>query len=197
MITSLTHHESFAMMSSMSLRSPRLHRLASAIVLSGLVALLGACSKFDNTKNTYNGPQISAKFFDAKFNDVNDKTVDLSVLRGKTVVVNFWSTWCPPCVEEMPMFNEVQSQWQNKNVVFVGIAADQTGNVKSFLKKTPVNYPIVVGEQSSIDLARELGNRYDAVPFTVIINPQQHISSRHAGIYARKDLEADLAKATQ
>ena len=185
------------MMSSMSLRSPRLRRLASVIALSGLIALLGACSKFDNAKNTYNGPQISAKFFDAKFNDVSGKTIDLSVLRGKTVVVNFWSTWCPPCVEEMPMFNDVQSQWQNKNVVFVGIAADQAGNVKSFLKKTPVNYPIVVGEQSSIDLARELGNRYDAVPFTVIINPQQHISSRHAGTYARKDLETDLANATQ
>lgn len=197
MITSLTHHESFDMMSSTSLRSVGLRRLAGAIALSSLVALLGACSKFDNAKNAYNGPQISAKFFDAKFNDVSGKTVDLSVLRGKTIVVNFWSTWCPPCIEEMPMFNEVQGQWKNKNVVFVGIAADQAGNVKSFLKKTPVSYPIVVGEQASIDLARELGNRYDAVPFTVIINPQQHISSRHAGIYARKDLEADLAKAVQ
>lgn len=175
----------------------RLYRLAGAIVLGGLLALLGACSKFDNAQSAYNGPQISAKFFDAKFKDVSGKTVDLSALRGKTVVVNFWSTWCPPCVEEMPMFDEVQQQWKNKNVVFVGIAADQADNVKAFIKKTPVSYPIVIGEQASIDLSRELGNRYDAVPFTVIINPQQHISSRHAGIYARKDLEAALSKATQ
>ena len=181
----------------MSLSLPRLRRVIGVVALSSLVALLGACSKFESAQNAYNGPQTSAKFFDAKFNDVNGKAVDLSTLRGKTVVVNFWSTWCPPCIEEMPMFDEVQKQWQSKNVVFVGIAADQAGNVKSFLQKTPVSYPIVVGEQASIDLSRELGNRYDAVPFTVIINPQQHITMRHAGVYPRKDLEAGLTKATQ
>lgn len=185
------------MISPTSLGWTHLRRMAGAIVLSSLVALLGACSKFDDAHSTYNGPQTSAKFFDAKFNDVNGKIADLSTLRGKTVVVNFWSTWCPPCVQEMPMFDEVQKQWKDKNVVFVGIAADLAGNVKPFLQKTPVSYQIVVGEQASIDLARELGNRYNAVPFTVIINPQQHIITRHAGIYPRADLEAELAKATQ
>ena len=167
---------------------------AKLLALAGIVALLSACSKFDSA---HNGPQMSAKFFEAQFKDVNGKTVDLSTLRGKTVVVNFWSTWCPPCIEEMPMFNEIYGQWQDKNVVFVGIAADQVDNVKTFLKKTPVDYPIVVGGQQSIDLSRVLGNRYDAVPFTLMINPQGNITSRHFGIYTRKDLEADLAKAAK
>ena len=164
------------------------------LALAGSLALLGACSKFDDT---HNGPQMSAKFFEAQFKDVNGKIVDLSALRGKTVVVNFWSTWCPPCIEEMPMFNEVHGQWKDRNVAFVGIAADQADNVKAFLKKTPVDYVIVIGGQQSIDLSRTLGNRYDAVPFTLMISPQGHITSRHFGIYTRKDLEADLAKATK
>ena len=95
------------------------------------------------------------------------------------------------------MFNEIHGQWQGKNVAFVGIAADQADNVKAFLKKTPVDYTIVVGGQQSIDLSRTLGNRYDAVPFTLMISPQGNITSRHFGIYTRKDLEADLAKATK
>ena len=172
----------------------RIRRWAGFLALACSVSLLGACSKFDSA---HNGPQISAKFFDAKFSDVSGKIVDLSTLRGKTVVVNFWSTWCPPCIEEMPMFSDMQNQWKDKGVIFVGIAADQADNVKAFLKKTPVNYPIAVGGQSSFDLSRELGNRYDAVPFTLMINPQQNITSRHFGVYTRKDLEADLAKATK
>ena len=174
---------------------PCLRRWISLLAVLGVACLLGACSKFDSTQNAHNGPQASAKFFDSQFKDVNGKIVDLSALRGKTVVVNFWSTWCPPCIEEMPMFNEVQGQWKDKGVVFVGIAADQAENVKPFLKKTPVSYPIVVGGQPSFDLSRELGNRYDAVPFTLIINPQQVITNRHFGIYTRQDLEADLTKA--
>jgi len=113
----------------------------------------------------------------------------------KTYVIEFWSTWCPPCVEEMPMFSDVQTAYKDKNVVFVGIAADQADNVKKFLKNTPVNYPIAIGGQPGFDLSREMGNRHDAVPFTLIINPQESISTRHFGIYTRKDLESDLNKA--
>jgi thiol-disulfide isomerase/thioredoxin len=157
-------------------------------------ALLSGCSKFENSQSKTNGPQVAAKFFEAQFKDVNGKPVDLSTLRGKTVVVNFWSTWCPPCVEEMPMFDEVQAAYKDKDVVFVGIAADQADNVKTFLKKTPVKYAVVVGGQPGFELSQQLGNRHDAVPFTLIINPKESISSRHFGIYPRKDLESDLAK---
>lgn len=175
----------------------RLRAVTGWLIVASLLGLTAACSKFDSAQNAHNGPQVAAKFFDAQFKDVNGKMVDLTTLRGKTVVVNFWSTWCPPCVEEMPMFNEVQSQWKDKDVVFVGIAADQTDNVKAFIKKTPVSYPIVVSGQPGLDLSRELGNRYDAIPYTLIINRQQSITNRHFGIYTRKDLEADLANATK
>lgn len=171
------------------------YRWATTLTVMVIACLLSACSKFENTQSAHNGPQATAKFFDAKFTDVNGKIVDLSALRGKTVVVNFWSTWCPPCVEEMPMFNSVQSQWQDKNVIFVGIAADKADNVRQFLKKTAVDYRIVIGDQAGFDLSRELGNRYDALPFTLIINTHESIIERHFGAYNRTDLEKDLGKA--
>ena len=180
----------------------RLNLLSRRIVFGNLalavlaaVAMLSGCSKFDNSQSALNGPQITAKFFDAQFTDAAGKPVNLAALRGKTVVINFWSTWCPPCVEEMPMFSEVQTAYKDKNVVFVGIAADQADNVKTFLQKTPVNYPIAVGGQPAFELSQALGNRHDAVPFTLMINAKEGITSRHFGVYTRKDLEADIAKA--
>jgi thiol-disulfide isomerase/thioredoxin len=175
----------------------RLRFWLSLLATAMMLALLGGCDKIDTSQSTLNGPQVSTKFFDAKFKDVKGNIIDLSALRGKTVVVNFWSTWCPPCVEEMPMFSEIQAQWKDKDVIFVGIAADQADNVKAFIKKTPVNYIIAVGEQAGFDLSRALGNRYDAVPFTLIINRQQSIVNRHFGVYTRKDLETEIAKAVK
>lgn len=176
-----------------------LSRLASfgTLLLASLAtaALLGGCSKFDNSQSTLNGSQVTAKFFDAQYKDASGKPVDLAALRGKTVVVNFWSTWCPPCVEEMPMFSKAQTAFKDKNVVFVGIAADQADNVKEFLQKNPVNYLIAVGGQPGFELSQQLGNRHDAVPFTLMINAKEGITSRHFGVYTRKDLETDLAKA--
>ncbi|MFM8797877.1 MAG: TlpA family protein disulfide reductase [Fluviibacter sp.] len=171
--------------------------LFRTLTLSGLaaMALLTGCSKFDNSQSTLNGPQVTAKFFDAQFNDPTGKPVNLAALRGKTIVINFWSTWCPPCVEEMPMFSDVQTAYKDKNVVFVGIAADQADNVKTFLQKTPVNYLIAIGGQPAFELSQALGNRHDAVPFTLMINAKEGITSRHFGVYTRKDLEADIAKA--
>ena len=179
------------------LMRPILSALTGSAMIACITAtaLLAGCSKFENSQTKTNGPLVAAKFFDAQYNDANGKPVDLTKLRGKTVVVNFWSTWCPPCVEEMPMFSEVQTTYKDKNVVFVGIAADQASNVTDFLKKTPVNYQIVVGGQPGFELSRALGNRYDAVPFTLIISPQENITARHFGIYPRKDLESDLNKA--
>jgi thiol-disulfide isomerase/thioredoxin len=167
------------------------------LFIAGLAAVtvLSGCSKFDNSQSALNGSQVTAKFYDAQFKDAAGKPVDLASLRGKTVVVNFWSTWCPPCVEEMPMFSEVQTAYKDKNVVFVGIAADQADNVKAFLQKTPVNYLIAVGGQPAFELSQALGNRHDAVPFTLMINAKEGITSRHFGVYTRKDLEADLTKA--
>ncbi len=100
----------------------RLRFWLALLSASMLLGLLGGCDKMDTSRNTLNGPQVSAKFFDAQFKDVKGKIIDFSALRGKTVVVNFWSTWCPPCGEERPRFSEVQAAGKDKDVFFVGIA---------------------------------------------------------------------------
>lgn len=171
-----------------------LHRMPLITLLTAL-ALTAGCSKFDNSQSALNGPEVTAKFFNAQFETIAGKPLNFSSLRGKTIVVNFWSSWCPPCVEEMPMFNTVQNLYKEKNVIFVGIAADQADNVKQFLQKTSIDYPIAIGGQAAFELSQQLGNRQNAIPFTLIITAKEGITSRHFGIYTQKDLESDINKA--
>jgi len=97
-------------------------------------------------------------------------SLDLSALKGKVVVLNFWATWCPPCVEEMPELDHLYPQLQAQNVELIGIAIDSPSNVAQFLQKTPVNYPIVLAGMTGTELGKALGNQQGGLPFTVILD---------------------------
>jgi thiol-disulfide isomerase/thioredoxin len=97
-------------------------------------------------------------------------SLDLGALKGKVVVLNFWATWCPPCVEEMPELDELYPQLQAQNIELIGIAIDSPSNVDQFLKKTPVNYPIVLAGMTGTELGKALGNQQGGLPFTVILD---------------------------
>lgn len=97
-------------------------------------------------------------------------SLDLGALKGKVVVLNFWATWCPPCVEEMPELDELYPELQARNVELIGIAIDSPSNVQQFVQKTPVNYPIVLAGMTGTELGKALGNKQGGLPFTVILD---------------------------
>jgi thiol-disulfide isomerase/thioredoxin len=90
--------------------------------------------------------------------------------KGKVLVVNFWATWCDPCREEMPRFIQMQDQFANKGVQFVGIAIDQADRAAQFASEIHVNYPTLMGGYGSIELSKSLGNSVGALPFTVVVD---------------------------
>jgi thiol-disulfide isomerase/thioredoxin len=105
----------------------------------------------------------------------------IAKLRGKPLVVNFWATWCPPCVEEMPLLDAFYREHAAKGWQMVGLAADNTKAVNQFLGKMPMSFPTPLAGLAGIELSRTLGNLSGALPFTVVINSQGAIALRHMG----------------
>lgn len=112
--------------------------------------------------------------------------------RGKVLVVNFWATWCPPCREEMPEFSRAYSEYASKNAQFVGIAVDNAPKVVDFLKKTPVSYPVLIGNEDIPSLMVKLGNQQQGLPFTVIIDRDGKAVFSHLGPLTHADLTERL-----
>jgi thiol-disulfide isomerase/thioredoxin len=94
----------------------------------------------------------------------------LSQWQGKVMVVNFWATWCPPCLKEIPDFVRMQTALEAKGVQFVGVAIDEADKVRQYAKKAGINYPILIGEFDATELGKVLGNKGGALPFTVIFD---------------------------
>lgn len=117
----------------------------------------------------------------------------LAKLRGKPLVVNFWATWCPPCVEEMPLLDAFYRQHAANGWQMVGLAADNASAVTKFLGKTPVQFPTPLAGLAGIELSRTLGNLSGALPFTVVINSQGEIALRHMGKLSAEQI-ADFIK---
>jgi peroxiredoxin len=103
-------------------------------------------------------------------NTSNGTALDLGTLQGKTVVINFWAPWCPPCVEEMPALNALYPELQAKQVELLGIAVDTADNVHEFLTEHNVDYPILIAQHEGIELATKLGNTQGGLPYTVILS---------------------------
>ena len=123
--------------------------------------------------------------------DLQDVMHDSHEWAGKVVVLNFWATWCPPCRAETPAFVELQEKYRAAGVQFVGVAIDEKDKVQDFIDTYGVTYPILVGDQNAIEIAKGYGNRFGALPYTVIINRQGNIH-----FVQRGGLQRDLAEKT-
>ncbi|MBI5720114.1 MAG: TlpA family protein disulfide reductase [Burkholderiales bacterium] len=105
----------------------------------------------------------------------------LSTLRGRPLLINFWATWCPPCIREMPAIDRFAQQFAANGWQVLGLAADQEKPVRDFLSRNPVRYPIALAGFDGIALSRQLGNEAGALPFTVALDAQGRIAHRHLG----------------
>ncbi|AQG99601.1 TlpA family protein disulfide reductase [Caballeronia cordobensis] len=105
----------------------------------------------------------------------------LASFKGKPVVVNFWASWCGPCVKEMPTLSAMQREYEKKGITFIGLGVDSEKNVNDFLHKVPVAYPVYVTGFGGADLARSFGNNAGGLPFTVVIDSKGEIRSTKLG----------------
>jgi thiol-disulfide isomerase/thioredoxin len=129
------------------------------------------------------------------FPDTEEKPQSISQWQGKTLIINFWATWCQPCLKEIPEFVQLQNQFAAKNVQFIGIAIDELPAVARFKEAVKMNYPVLIaGEWDGFNLSQQLGNIANTVPYTIVVNSAGQIIYRHAGAVEKEDLQSIITK---
>ena len=115
------------------------------------------------------------------------KTLDIKALKGKPVVINFWATWCPPCIREMPDLANLARELGD-DAAIIGIAAGSEPHVQKFTEKTPgIDFPLLMAGYKALNLSKQWGNEKGGLPFTVVLDAQGQIHWRHSGAL---DIEA-------
>jgi len=113
-------------------------------------------------------------------------------LTNGPLLVNFWATWCAPCVKEMPALDALARDFPR--VQFVGIGIDTAANMRDFVTKVPVAYPLLVAGYEGVDLLRALGNSAGGLPFTVLFNASGQPVRQILGEVTLDELEQILAR---
>ncbi|MBS0339334.1 MAG: TlpA family protein disulfide reductase [Proteobacteria bacterium] len=132
---------------------------------------------------------LDAEFWGKKFEQPGGGELSLQALRGKPILLNFWATWCAPCVEEMPMLDRFFREHAANGIQVVGLAIDQPSAVRKFLQRTPVTYPIGLAGLDGTELIRALGNTAGGLPFTLALTADGAVAERKMGKLEQADLD--------
>ena len=125
------------------------------------------------------GPPTVAPAF--TLSDLDGKQRSFDEWKGRTVVLNFWATWCAPCRREIPVLVELQAQHDPNELTVLGIAIDEADAVSEYVRQIGMTYETLVGQMDAIDVVTAYGNRIGALPYTVIIGKDNKIEWIHAG----------------
>jgi thiol-disulfide isomerase/thioredoxin len=127
------------------------------------------------------GPGAEGQLWSLNFDTPSNQRLAMADHRGHPLVLNFWATWCPPCVREMPALDRFHRAYLASGWRVVGLAADDLGPVRDFLARAPVGFPIGLAGYGGVELSRQLGNVAGGLPFTVLFGRDGTVQRRHAG----------------
>lgn len=156
-------------------------RRSARILLFSVVVVLATVAGFQLSGPDRKGQVDAGVLLAATLPDLSGVHQSLGQWTGKVVVINFWATWCPPCLEEIPHLVRMQSRFGTQGLQFVGIAIDEMEKVKRFVEEKGINYPIVVGQLDAIELSKAAGNERGGLPYTLVLDRSGRVVSQHYG----------------
>lgn len=171
-----------------------------------LIFCLAGCSSENSSKSNATKPaeqldprsaplyqaQKKAKAQDFSVELISGEPFQLSNHKGEVVLLNIWATWCAPCVEEIPHFVDLYSNYKNKGLEILGVSVDKQGPgvVKPFIEKHKVNYPVVIDDGSIMDkYGPTMG-----IPTTYVIDKEGNLRYFAVGALTKKELEPRIQK---
>lgn len=161
--------------------------------VAGAALLAGAGLAWWRLRPGELAPDAAEALWPLSFDTPEGGKLSMASLRGRPLLLNFWATWCPPCVEEMPLLDAFYRQQAANGWQVLGLAVDQPAAVRAFLGRLPVSFPIAMAALEGTSLARSLGNLTGGLPFTVVFGGDGSIRQRRMG----RVTEADLAQWSQ
>lgn len=169
-------------------------RRREALILAGVAAAAAATGFIAGPRLLDRGGGGDADALrGATFQDLAGNPQSLDRWQGKILVLNFWATWCAPCLEEIPMLVVMREKYTSSGVEIVGIAIDLAAKVSDFSKTMKIGYPLLIADAAGIDLVRKLGNKAGGLPYTVFLNRRGLLVRRKLGALQGAELESILA----
>ncbi len=151
-----------------------------------------------DAKNASSSPQKTEQspeksLFQLVFEQPNSDPLAFKNLLGKPLLLNFWATWCPPCIAELPLIERFYIENKAKKWQVVGLAVDQMAAVQNFLRHTPLTFPMGLAGAAGIALSRGLGNVAGGLPYTVVFAADGSVAKRHMGVLTPEHLNSFAA----
>jgi peroxiredoxin len=167
------------------------------IVLLTLVAILSSCLGLWVALHL-TPPQTKAAqhpkhpLADVSFKNLQNQPINLAKFKGQTIILNFWATWCPPCIKEMPELNTLYPELQLRNIELLGIGIDSPSNILKFSAGHAIDYPLLIAGVGGAELASSLGNAGGGLPFTVILDKTGSVMFKKLGQISADEIRAAL-----
>jgi peroxiredoxin len=168
---------------------------AGAGIAAAAAGLWLGLRHFSRDEGAAPDPAVEA-IFGLSLPGLSGEPVELGRFRGRTVVLNFWATWCAPCIEEMPELSAMQEDLGPRGVQVIGIGIDSDANIRRFAEKYPVSYPLLVASGSALEWMRALGNTQGGLPFTVVVDRSGTVRTRVLGRFSEPALRGVIEAAS-
>ncbi|PQA81655.1 redoxin [Limnohabitans sp. TS-CS-82] len=163
----------------MTISATRRHWLYAGV--AAVAGLAGAGVAWRRHALTDMPSEALSTLWASEFESPTGEVLRLADFQGKPLVLNFWATWCAPCVEEMPLIDAFYRQNSAKGWQVLGLAIDQPSRVRQFLAQHAVSYPVGLAGLNGTELGKVLGNSQGGLPFTVVLNAHGQLKQRKLG----------------
>ncbi|HJV83617.1 TlpA disulfide reductase family protein [Noviherbaspirillum sp.] len=158
-----------------------------------LFALLGVFFGYRQTNSNKVEASAVEHLLSQSMPDISGKPQHLDQWKGQALIVNFWATWCTPCVDEMPELSALQSEIEPQKIQILGIGIDSATNIAEFASKYHIRYPLFVAGVSGTELSRQFGNQAGGLPYTVLIGRDGQVKKTYLGRLKMNELKKELA----